>query len=432
MSKHVSRRQFLKSTTVGTMAAGLLASGRWAASQSSDEKLKIAVIGVAGRGAGNLAGVIGQNIVALCDVDDTRLAKAVAKVPGAKKYNDFRKMLEEMDDQIEAVVVSTPDHVHAAAGVTAMKMGKHCYCEKPLAHNVSEARLMAEVAAENKLATQMGTQIHATDNYRRVVEMVQAGCVGPIGEVHVWCGKGWGGGERPTETPEVPENIHWDLWLGPAPYRPYHPIYMPANWRRWWDFGNGTLGDMACHFMDLPFWALDLRHPTTVEAEGPPVHPETCPLALTVRYEFPARGDLPPVKFTWYDGKDNGPPVLKESGLPEWGSGVLFVGSEGMLLADYTRRQLYPEAKFAEYQPPEQTIPASIGHHAEWIEACKTGGPTTCNFNYSGALSEAVLLGNVAYRAGAKLEWDAKALKATNCPAADKYLRREYRQGWEL
>ena len=431
MSQHFNRRQFLKSTTAGTMAAGLLASPRWASSQSSDEKLKIAVIGVAGRGAGNLGGVIGQNIVALCDVDDSRLAGATEKVPGAKKYNDFRKMLAEMDDQIEAVVVSTPDHTHAPAGVMAMKMGKHCYCEKPVAHSVSEARLMAEVAAKNKLATQMGTQIHAGANYRRVVEMVQAGCVGPIGEVHVWCGKGWGGGERPTETPKVPENLHWDLWLGPAPYRPYHPIYVPANWRRWWDFGNGTLGDMACHYMDLPFWALDLHHPTTIEAEGPPVHPETCPMALTVRYEFPARGDLPPVKFTWYDGA-NRPPILAEKGLPAWGSGVLFVGSEGMLLADYSKRQLYPEAKFAKYEPPAQTIPASIGHHAEWIKACKTGGPTTCNFDYSGALAEAVLLGNVAYRTGTKLEWDAKALKATNCPAADKYIKREYRQGWEL
>jgi hypothetical protein len=221
------------------------------------------------------------------------------------------------------------------------------------------------------------------------------------------------------------------LWLGPAPYRPYHPCYLPGQWRRWWDFGNGTLGDMACHYMDLPFWALELRHPTAIEAEGPPVHPETCPKALIVRYEFPARGDMPPVKFTWYDGT-NRPPILKEEGLPEWGSGVLFVGKEGMLLADYRRRELYPESKFADYQAPAPTIPDSIGHHREWIVACQTGSPTTCNFDYSGALSEAVLLGNVAYRAGKKLQWDAKNLKATNCPEADPYIRREYRQGWTL
>ena len=430
MSKRISRREFIRKSAAGGTALAI-AMPALADTASANEKLNVAVVGVAGRGAGNLGGVSNQNIVALCDVDDNRLGGAAVRFPKAKTYNDFRKMLDEMDKQIEAVVVSTPDHCHAPASVMAMKMGKHCYCEKPLTHNVHEARVAAELAAKNKLATQMGTQIHATDNYRRVVELVQAGAVGPVTDVHVWCGKGWGGGERPTDTPPVPKNIHWDLWLGPAPYRPYHPLYMPGQWRRWWDFGNGTLGDMACHYMDLPFWALKLRHPVTVEVEGAEVHPETCPLALTVRYEFPGRDDMPPVNFTWYDGSYR-PSVLKEKGLPEWGSGVLFIGREGMLLADYGRRQLYPEAKFADYQPPEPTIPDSIGHHQEWIVACKTGSPTTCNFDYSGALSEAVLLGNVAYRAGQKLQWDAKNLKATNCPEADRYLRREYRPGWTL
>ena len=336
-----------------------------------------------------------------------------------------------MEQKTEAVLVAATGRTHAPASAVAIRMGKRCYCEKPLSHNVAEARMVARLAAEKKVATQMGTQIHAGENYRRVVELIQAGAIGPVEEVHVWCGKAWGGGTRPSETPPVPPNLHWDLWLGPATYRPYHPCYLPGNWRRWWDFGSGTLGDMACHYMDLPFWALDLRYPTSVEAEGPPVDAETAPLALVVRYEFPARGEKPPVKFTWYDGT-NRPAILADRKLPAWGAGVLFVGKEGMLLADYGRRQLYPEDKFAGYQPPEPTIPPSLGHHNEWIEACKTGSPTTCNFDYSGALSEAVLLGNVAYRVGQKLQWDAAALKATNCPEADAFLRRTYREGWTL
>jgi predicted dehydrogenase len=433
MPKSLDRRRFLKTSAAvaGTMAASAFPSPGRSDTKSPSEKLNIAAIGVAGRGAGDLQGVAKENIVALCDVDSQRLDKAAEGFPKAEKFKDFRQMLERLDNRIDAVVVATPDHVHAPASVMAMKMGKHCYCEKPLAHNVYEARTAAKVAAEKGLATQMGTQIHASDNYRRVVELIRAGAIGPVDEVHVWCGKGWGGGERPTETPEVPASLDWDLWLGPAPYRPYHPCYLPAQWRRWWDFGSGTLGDMACHYMDLPYWALDLRHPVSVEAEGPPVHPETCPLSLIVRYEFPARGQMPPVKFTWYDGQ-NRPPVLKEKGLVDRGAGVLFIGREGTLLADYTLRQLYPESKFADYVPPEPTIPASIGHHNEWIEACKTGSATTCNFDYSGALAEAVLLGNVAYRAGKKLQWDAEQLKAVNCPQADRYLRREYREGWTL
>ena len=277
----------------------------------------------------------------------------------------------------------------------------------------------------------MGTQIHATKNYRRVVELVRSGAIGPISECHVWCGKTWSGGERPKETPPVPSTLHWDLWLGAAPERPYHPTYQPKNWRRWWDFGSGTLGDMACHLMDLPFWALELRHPTSVESEGPPVHPETTPHWMVVKYEFPSRGEAPPTKVTWYDGEKR-PPQLAESKLPSWDTGVLFVGKKGMLMADYSRRLLFPKDDFRDYKPPEPSIPDSIGHHAEWIAACKTGSPTTCNFDYSGALTESVLLGNVAYRLGQKIEWDAVNLKATNSSNADAYIQREYRKGWAI
>jgi predicted dehydrogenase len=436
MRKGIQRRDFLKTAGV---AGAVLGCGVWsglpaAESKSPNEKLNIAGVGAGGMG-GNDLGMCSADpsakIVALADIDDKILDRAAAKYAGAAKYNDFREMLEKEANRIDAVVVGTPDHIHAPASVAAMKLGKHCFCEKPLAHNVYEVRRMTELAREKKLATQMGTLIHATSNYRRVVELARSGAIGPIGEVHVWCGKGWGGGERPKDTPPVPSNIHWDLWLGPAPNRPYHPCYLPANWRRWWDFGNGTLGDMACHLMDLPYWALDLKHPLSVEAQGPAVHPETCPLALVVHYEYPARGNQPAVKLTWYDGS-NRPPLLKEKGLPELGMGVLFVGSEGMILADYGRCELYPKEKFANFKRPAPSIPESIGHHKEWIAACKGQGVALCNFDYAGPLSEAVLLGTVAYRVGKKLQWDPAALKATNCPEADKYLKREYRPGWTL
>lgn len=430
MPRHPDRRQFLKQTALaapvlaGTGFFSSLAAGE---SKSPNEKLNIGVIGTANQARFTIDNVKQENIVALCDIDDNYLDKAGEEFKQAKKYNDFRKLLEHAG--LDAVAVCTPDHIHAPATVMALRMGKHVYCEKPLTHNVWEARLVAETAAKAKVATQMGTQIHAGDNYRRVVEIIQSGAIGPVREVHTWAGRRWGGGDRPKEMPPVPPHLHWDLWLGPAPERPYHPTYLPANWRKWWDFGGGNIADMACHHMDLPFWALKLRAPVSVEAEGPPVHPETCPLGLIVRYDYPSRGDLPPVKLTWYDG-DRIPSQIQ--GLPTGGGGNLFVGDRGRLWADYGTWRLYPESDFAGYKPPEPTIPRSIGHHAEWLLACKTGSATTCNFDYSGALTEAVLLGNVAYRTGQQLAWDAASLKATNCPDAERYLRREYRKGWEL
>jgi predicted dehydrogenase len=278
MSRHANRREFLKSSALA--GAGFWAAGACAraASRSPGEKLNVGIIGVHSRGAANMAAVAGENIVALCDVDDDYLAEAAKKYPQAKTYVDWRKMLDQKD--IDAVTVSTTEHTHALASIMAMQRGKHVYCEKPLAHSVYEARMMRETCKQMKVATQMGTQIHATDNYRRVVELIQSGAIGPVREAHVWVDQGIvGPRSRPAETPPVPKNLHWDLWLGPAPWRPYHPCYFKdrsMSWQNWWDFGNGALGDMGSHTIDLPFWALELQYPATVEAEGPgPVRPET-------------------------------------------------------------------------------------------------------------------------------------------------------------
>jgi predicted dehydrogenase len=431
MRKLMTRRHFVESAAMATAATWLAGcQSPRLRKLSANDKLNIGIIGTANRARSNIGGVERENIVALCDIDDNFLAAAKEKFPGAKTYNDFRRLLEQRD--IDAVVVSSADHTHAVITAAALRLGKHVYCEKPLTHTVYEARTIAKLAARNKtLATQMGTQIHATENYRRVVELVQSGAIGPVRECHVWCEKSLANSERPREMPLIPPNIHWDLWLGPAPARPYHPDYLPKTWRHWWDFGEGILGDMACHYMDLPFWALKLRYPKTVEAEGPPVHPETTPEWLIARYEFPARLDLPPVALTWYDG-DKRPKLLESSEVPDWRNGVLFVGDKGMLLADYGRHKLLPENKFAGFEPPRPFIPASIGHHNEWLLACKTGSPTTCNFDYASALTESVLLGNVAFRAGEKLEWNAPILKVRNSKQAMNYIRTEYRKGWEL
>jgi predicted dehydrogenase len=392
--------------------------------------LHVGVIGVAGQGEYNWKQLdkAGAEIVALCDVDEKRTGPVRERFPAAKFYTDFRELIDQKG--LDAVLVATPDHTHAMATLAALRAGLHVYCEKPLTHTIEEARLVAETAAKQKRVTQMGTQIHAEDNYRRVVELVQSGAIGAVKEVHVWCAKSWGGGERPKEKPAIPEGLNYNLWLGPAPERPYHPTYIPFHWRRWWDFGGGTLADMACHHMDLSFWALKLRHPTKVMAWGAPPHPETAAVSLIVHYEFPARGDMPPVRLSWYDGGMR-PYQFAEGKLPPWGDGTLFVGEKGMLIADYSNRRLLPEKQFKDFEPPKPFVANSIGHHKEWIEACKNGGTTTCNFDYSGALTETVLLGNVAYRCGKPLTWDAANLKADH-KEAEKFLRKEYRKPWSL
>lgn len=439
MSKRArTRRQVLQTMTLaGTWLAG---RGRLAAHPSPNEKLNLACIGVGGRGAANLDAVKGENIVALCDVDEKRAGGAFQRFPRAQKFRDFRRMLDQLDRQIDAVVVSTPDHTHAVASVQAMRMGKHCYCEKPLAHSVHEARVMAELAAEKKLATQLGTQRHCWDNFTRVVELIQSGTIGPVRQCHVWIGGNRGGGQRPKETPPIPTHLNWDLWLGPAPQRPYHPVYAPYGWRFWWDFGTGETGNLGCHHLDAAFLALNLQHPLTIEAEGPPVDAETTPPWMSVRYEFAARGSLPPLVLTWQHGrKPTG--VLPEADLAAFRSGMLFVGQKGLLLADLYTWRLLPESPFSHIQQPRKPAPkaagfelepASVPHYQEWLTACKTGSPTSCHFGYGGPLTELVLLGNAAYRTGEKLQWDAQNVRAVNCAKADRFLRREYRAGWTL
>lgn len=426
----ISRRRFIHASAAGAVALSALRLSAQEKKEPASERLIVGIIGVAGQGEYDMSNVAAHaTVAALCDVDEKRAAKARERFPQATFYTDFRKLIDQKG--LDAVVIATPDHTHAPPTLAALKAGLHVYCEKPLTHTVHEARLVAETAARQKRVTQMGTQIHAGGNYRRVVEVIQSGAIGPVGEVHVWCGKSWGGGDRPKDTPKVPEGLDWELWLGPAPERPYHPTYVPFNWRKWWDFGGGTLADMACHYVDLPFWALGLRHPEKVVAEGVAPHPETAAQWLIVKYDFPARDKQPAVKLTWYDGGKK-PPHFAEGKLPQWGDGVLFVGSKGMLLADYGRYKLLPEKDFEGFTPPAKSIADSIGHHKEWVEACKKGGPTTCNFDYSGALTEAVLLGNVAYRLGKPITWDAKELKAVGEPEADKLIRKEYRKPWTI
>jgi GFO/IDH/MocA oxidoreductase family protein len=429
-TNQVSRRRFLKTSSAAALSAGVWTSRSAAESRSANQKLNIGCIGTANRAAGDINGVKGEKIVALCDIDKNYLDRASKQFPDARPFADYREMFDQMGPALDAVVVATADHHHGPASIRAIRAGKHVYCEKPLTHTVEEARILTDAANKAGVATQLGTQIHAGDNYRRVVEIIRAGAIGAVSEVHVWVGKGWGGDPQPQAEEAPPAYLSWDLWLGPAPIRPYVPgQYHPAQWRRWWDFGQGTLGDMGCHYIDLPFWALNLQYPTRCLAIGPEVDLNACPHGLKVEYQFPARDDLPPVRLTWYDG-NLAPSEIAGQRVP--GSGVLFVGSEGKMFAGYENYRLFPTEKYADYKPPQQTIAKSIGHHAEWIKACKEGTPTTCNFDYSGPLAETVLLGNVAYRTGAPLDWDAGKLQATNTQAADRFIRKEYRPGWEM
>jgi predicted dehydrogenase len=433
--RKISRREFLGATAavaVFTIVPRNVLGGPGRTPPS--EKLNIACIGIAGMGGSDTQQVSTENIVALCDVDLRHAAGTFERYPAAKKYRDFREMLEKENKNIDAVTVSTPDNTHAVAAMMAIKMGKHVYCQKPLAHDMYEVRKLTEAARQHKVMTQMGIQLHAENCVKYVVEFIKSGAIGKVQKVDIWSGKDWGGGTRPKDTPPIPETLDWDLWLGPAPYRPYHPTYLPGEWRRWWDFGTGTLGDMGCHIIDPAWWALDLTYPTSVEAEPGPFNEETYPQKTVVRCEFPARGDLPPVTLTWYDGA-NRPPRPKEleegRNLPDQGG--LYYGEKGTILAPHGGNpRLIPESRMKGFKLPEPSLPREVNHYQDWIRACKGGPKPLANFDYSGPLTETILLGNVAARAGQKLAWDGPNFKVTNLPDADKYLRRQYRQGWTL
>lgn len=400
------------------------------------EKLNIAGIGVGGRGRGDMAGVSSENIVALCDVDDERAAETFNRYPKAKKYRDFRKMLEK-EKGIDAVVIATPDHTHAVASMMAIEMGKHVYCEKPLTHSINEARKITEAAREHKVITQMGIQLHATNALKILVEMLKTGVIGKVHEVHLWSNKPQNtlmGTDRPKEIPPVPPALDWDLWLGPAPYRPYHPAYVPSTWRAWWDFGSGRLGDMGCHIIDPAFWALELDYPRTIEAHSTPFNNETYPIASVIRYEFGARSGMPPVTIYWYSGGIYPwrPSELEEArNLPK--EGGLYVGEKGKILAPHgAGPRLIPESRMKDFKPPEPFLPRGVDHHQEWLQACKGGPKPLANFDYAGLLTEVVLLGNIAIRTGEKLYWDGPNMKCTNVPKANEYVHRQYRRGWTL
>lgn len=439
----VSRRNVLKSSL---LASGAIAGGFFSASavqgrsRTTLDKLRIAGVGTFNRARANLNELAHEDIVALADVDSAKLDEAASRFKVTDKFADFRIMLDKVAGKIDAVMVGTPDHTHAPAAAMALRLKKHVYCEKPISHTVFEAKTLAKLAAENKLVTQMGTQIHAGENYRRVVELIRAGAIGKVKTVHVWASARYGGGKFTTNTP-CPESLNWDLFLGPAPERPYSEGVHPFNWRNFWDYGTGALGDFGCHFMDLVHWALDLRNPVKVSAQGPVNDPVAPPAWCIVNYDYPARGEMPAVNLTWYDsGKQ--PAMLKEvekalpkqeNGKPtEFGSGQLFIGDKGMLISDYGRHFLVAGGKPMSFEYKGERIAPSIGHHKEWTEAIKNGGPTTCNFDYAGALTESVLLGAVAYKSGDAIEWDSANLKVKNSEKAQALIHKEYRKGWEL
>lgn len=453
-AKAISRRQFMGGAAIAS-AAFMVVPGRvlgLGGFKPPSEKLNIAGIGVGGQGGHDIAQMMSENIVALCDVDSAHAGGVFRKFPDAKIYKDYRKMLEEQKG-IDAVVVATPDHQHAIVSITAMKQGKHVYCEKPLTHNVWEARQMTRVAREQKVATQMGNQGQASEETRRLCETIWDNAIGPVREAHVWTDRPsnglfneyWPQGvERPKDTPEVPKTLDWDLWLGPAPARPFHPIYLPFRWRGWWDFGTGALGDIGCHSLDPVFRALKLGHPVSVEASSTRVNAETYPLASMVTYHFPARGEMPPLKLTWYDGGLRPPrPEELEPGEEMGANGHLFIGDKGKILTKRGGRRagyaLIPAKRADEYADPPKKLSRSIGHYAEWIAACKGGQPGGSNFDWAGPLTEVVLLGNVALRlqlreelTTRKLLWDGENLRFTNSDAANQFLKQEYRAGWSL
>ncbi|MFO0951450.1 MAG: Gfo/Idh/MocA family oxidoreductase [Isosphaeraceae bacterium] len=415
------------------------------------DRVNFAGIGAGGMGGGDIATVsrLGGNVVALCDVDEARAAGSFRAFPKARKYRDFREMLDREAKNIDAVTVGTPDHVHGVAAMAAVKAGKHVYCQKPLTHTLHECRALTEAAHAAGVATQMGNQGHASEGSRLTNEWIQAGVIGEVREVHVWsdrAGKLWKQGiGRPAEAPPVPSTLDWNLWLGPVRERPYNPVYAPVGWRGWWDFGTGALGDMGCHIIDHPVWALKLGAPSHVEArttldgsalaDGSP-NTETYPVAAVIYFDFPARGELPPVRMTWYDGglMPATPPGMPAGrSLPD--NGVLYVGSKGFMYhsSHGGMPELLPGELHDEAKKVSKSIARSPGHYEEWVNACRGGPRPVSNFDYSGPLTETILLGVLALRApGRRLEWDSAALRFRNDARLSEHVHIEYRKGWTL
>jgi predicted dehydrogenase len=449
-----SRRKFLGASA--TAAAGLMVVPRHVVGATQKKKapsdtLNIACVGVGGMGFSDTRGVRSENIVALCDVDDESVARLVgsdrlepnekAMYDKAAKYRDFRRMLEK-EKGIDAVTVSTPDHNHAVIAMAAIKLGKHVYVQKPLTHTIKEARVLAQAAKEAKVVTQMGNQGHAGEGARLICEWIWDGAIGNVHEAHCWTNRPiWPQGiDAPKEIPSVPSTLDWDVWLGPAPFRPYHPAYHPFKWRGLWDFGTGALGDMGAHIFDQPFWALKLKSPTSVQATSTPYTKDYCPWSEVVTYEYAAREGMVPLTLTWWDGGLKPPrPAELEPGrmMGDDGGGVLFRGDKGLIMCSVygENPRLIPETRMQEYKRPEKTIPRSPGIREEWIEAIKKGTKSTTDFSYSGPLTESMLLANVAVRLAdknIKLLWDGDKMEFTNLPEANELLHFEYRPGWSL
>ncbi|MBW8017171.1 MAG: Gfo/Idh/MocA family oxidoreductase [Planctomycetes bacterium] len=444
-SNNLTRRSFVAATSAAaafTIVPRHVLGG--AGYISPSEKLNIAGVGVGGKGGVDIKNVSSENIVALCDVDFRKAGRTFKAYPRAKRYKDFRVMLDKQKD-IDAVMVATPDHTHAVISMEAIRRGKHVYTQKPLTHTIHEAQVLAEAARKHKVATQMGNQGQADDGPRRLREMIWDGAIGPVRHVHTWTdrpnrgllGVYWPQGVgRPKDTSPVPDTLDWDLWLGPAPARPYNRAYHPFSWRGWWDFGTGALGDIGCHRLDPIFRALKLGYPTSVQAESTLVNRETYPSGSIVTYEFPARGDMPPVKVTWYDGglRPERPAELPD-GAQLGANGVIYVGDKGKIF----NNMIFPDSLRQQYKTPPASIVSSPGHYKEWLNACKGGKPAGSNFDWAGPLTETVLMGNVALRMELrskldrqKLLWDAKAKRFSNLQGANEFLHKTYRKGWTL
>jgi len=451
----LSRREFLGTTAAaGAAAAGMLIVPRHVLGGPGhtppSDLLNIGCVGAGGKGTSDIWAASPENIVAICDVDDTQMAGFLAnkenkpeyqpKYEKAAKYRDFRQMLDK--EKLDAITVSTPDHTHAVIAMTAMKMGKHVFVQKPLTHTIKEARLLAEEAKKRNLVTQMGNQGHSQEGARLVCEWIWDGAIGDIHEAHVWTNRPiWPQGiDAPKEIPSVPPTLDWDTWLGPAAWRPYHPAYLPFAWRGWWDFGTGAVGDMGAHLVDQIYWALKLGHAETVQASSSKYTKDSYPVAEMITYTFPARGKMPPCKMVWYDGGLMPPrPAELEPGrmMGDDGGGCLFIGSKGKLVCSTygANPRIIPEKAMQAYKRPEKTIPRSPGIMEEWVAAIKAGKKSTTDFSYAGMLTETMLLGNVALRmkdAKTTLQWDGVKMEFPNLPEANVYVHTEYRQGWSL